>query len=288
MNYKTVSSKALVAKIYRDLKPKDSSWELDAIEWIGEAMEFIGYFTGFELKEEVVRVKDFKAHLPAPLYELIGVRVGRFKLPMEDPVESFNLGAVKDIIFRTTDFSGDYGFSQLTVLTNHYYYLQPNYLKTSFRNGGVRLQYLAFPVDDCGYPEVPDNVVVKQAIEWYILRQMILGGYDHKFIDWQTADYNWKKYCVSAQNDLAFPSTDKMDSFIERWVRLIPDIQRTGLRHPSIVETTDQDKAEVGLPGNVGVITFKDNYWQTDGVHGGVREFIEGFEGIYDDTEISG
>lgn len=288
MNYKTVSSEAIIAKIHRDLKPRDASWEIDAIEWIGEAMEFIGYFTGFELKEQVVRVSDHRAMLPPNLYELLGVRVGKYRIPCEDAMGSFDLGTVRDVIFKTTEFSGDYSFSQLTVIPNHYYYVQPNYLKTSFRNGGVRLQFLAFPVDCNGYPEVPDNIVVKQALEWYILRQMIMGGYEHKFIDWRTADENWKRYCVSAQNDLAFPSVDRMENFMDRWVRLIPDIQKPLDRRQEILESTNRDASHIGMPGIVKPITFKDNYWKTDNIHGGMAEFIEGFESNFDETEITG
>ena len=47
MIYKTISIKALLSKIYRDLKPNNSNWEADAFEWIGEALSFIGTNQGF-------------------------------------------------------------------------------------------------------------------------------------------------------------------------------------------------------------------------------------------------
>ena len=40
--YKTTSSKAIIRKIFRDLKPSTDDWVDDAIEWIGEALEHIG------------------------------------------------------------------------------------------------------------------------------------------------------------------------------------------------------------------------------------------------------
>lgn len=227
MNYKIVSSKTVIAKIYRDLKPKDSSWEIDALEWIGEAMEFIGYFSGFILKDTDLRVSGFKATLPSDFYTLIAVKVGDFKLKEENGIDPVVHGRLSEIVYQTSlsSLDGDFSFKSLQIYPNEYYYLEPNYIKTSFSAGQVKLVYLAFPVDECGYPLIPDNIVVKQAIEWYILRQMILGGYDHKFITWDIADFNWKKYCVSSGNDLAYPSIERMEDFKDKWVRLIPYIK---------------------------------------------------------------
>lgn len=244
MNYKTQSSQVVLSKIYRDLKPKDSSWEVDAIEWIGEALEFIGYFSGFELKEKQVRVHDHRAILPPELYTLLLVKVGNLKLREENGIDPLSFGRTAEIVYRTnlTNTGGDYSFQQLTIYPNEYYYLEPNYIKTSFGSGMVRLIYLGFPVDDCGYPMIPDNIVVKQAIEWYIIRQMILGGYEHRFLTWDVADINWKHYCVAAGNDLAYPSIERMEDFKDKWVRMIPYIKPNNY---TIGEQMDQLTGEV-------------------------------------------
>ena len=42
LNSKTISSKVLIRKIFRDLNPSKDNWVDDAIEWIGEALEHIG------------------------------------------------------------------------------------------------------------------------------------------------------------------------------------------------------------------------------------------------------
>jgi hypothetical protein len=71
---------------------------------------------------------------------------------------------------------------------------------------------------------IPDNIYYKQALEWYIIRQMMMGGYKNENFNWQIADQQWKHYCVAAQNDAAYPSIDKMESFKNMWVRLVPNI----------------------------------------------------------------
>ena len=42
MIYRNTSSKSIIRKVMRDLKPNDDNWVDDAIEWIGEALEHIG------------------------------------------------------------------------------------------------------------------------------------------------------------------------------------------------------------------------------------------------------
>ena len=73
MIYKTVSSKAVVAKVFRDLKPTSDAWVVDAVEWIGEALEFIGYFTGLEKKAIELTIKDHRCLLPCELVDIIQV-----------------------------------------------------------------------------------------------------------------------------------------------------------------------------------------------------------------------
>ena len=62
--YKTTSSKTLIRKIFRDLKPDRDNWIDDAIEWIGEALEHIGSATQLNQKQCVLTVEDHKLLLP--------------------------------------------------------------------------------------------------------------------------------------------------------------------------------------------------------------------------------
>ena len=37
--YKNISSKMIIRKVFRDLRPNNDEWIDDSIEWIGEALE---------------------------------------------------------------------------------------------------------------------------------------------------------------------------------------------------------------------------------------------------------
>lgn len=73
--YKTISSKAVIRKIFRDLKPQNDNWIDDAIEWIGEALEHIGAAPQLCQKQCVLEIKDHKVLMPTDLYYINQVAI---------------------------------------------------------------------------------------------------------------------------------------------------------------------------------------------------------------------
>jgi len=243
MNYKFVSSKEVIGKVFRDLKPTDSSWTTDALEWIGEALDFIGYHGAFEKKVDTVTVADHRAQFPCDLYSLIQVEYNGQALVFGTDTAAYDRGnrstsatpnttgtTYTSAVFATnpTDDQSSPAFTlQTTSSGNHgtdYYLVNAGYIVTSFEAGDIKLHYTAYPLDGDGFPMVPDNIYVKQALEWYIIRQMMMGGYMHPIFDWGVADQKWGHYCVAAGNDLAFPSIDKMESMKNMFVRMAPNM----------------------------------------------------------------
>ena len=106
------------------------------------------------------------------------------------------------------------------------YIIDCDYIKTSFASGKVCLSYMAFPLDDECFPLVPDDISFKEAMFWYIFKQMLLGGWDKPTnrIDYNYADQKWRFYCTQARNAANFPDIDKMESFMNQWVRMVPNI----------------------------------------------------------------
>lgn len=245
MNYLLVSSKQVIGKVFRDLKPTDASWTSDALEWIGEALDFIGYHGIFDHVATEIPIESHKGILPCNLYQLIQVEYdGRAliygtdttgynadtRTTSAEPANSQNIYTVAVAETNPTDDhtspSFTLKFTRDVRFTDDYYLINNGQIITSFEEGTVKLHYTAYPIDEDGYPQVPDNIYVKQALEWYIIRQMMMGGYVHPVFDWGVADRQWGHYCVAAQNDLAFPSIDKMETMKNMFVRMVPMINR--------------------------------------------------------------
>ena len=73
--YKNVSSKEIIRKVFRDIKPRTADFVHDAIEWIGEALEHIGSAPQLCQKQVVIDIKDHKGCLPGDLYYINQVAV---------------------------------------------------------------------------------------------------------------------------------------------------------------------------------------------------------------------
>lgn len=244
MNYKLISTTEVIGKVFRDLKPTDASWTYDAVEWIGEALDFIGYHGIFDHKTETVSVSDFRAEFPCDLYSLIQVEHNGQALVYGTDTAAYDTnrttassptaenGVYTAAVVADTNPTDDHSSPAFSLQSTanrrggaaDYYLVNAGYIVTSFEEGDIKLHYTAYPVDANGFPMVPDNIYVKQALEWYIIRQMMMGGYIHPVFNWQIADQKWGHYCVAAQNDLAYPSIDKMETMKNMFVRLIPNM----------------------------------------------------------------
>ena len=79
---KTISSKVLIRKIFRDLNPSKDNWVDDAIEWIGEALEHIGASSQLCQKQCVLDVTDHKVLIPSDLYYINQVAINNSVSPV--------------------------------------------------------------------------------------------------------------------------------------------------------------------------------------------------------------
>jgi len=273
MIYKNVSSKVVIRKIMRDLRPPGDNWLDDSIEWMGEALAHIGTPAQLLQKTCVLKVVGHKALLPNDLFYLEQAAVSNSVSPavateLDELIEkidelnaliqsnpddaiSFNY-QLRDLNARMTVLEGYYlndsaGLQAMTYGTSTFhqsgnckeckenqsvrkvsYIIDGDYIKTSFESGRVCLSYKAYPIDDDCYPLIPDDISFKEALFWYCYKQMLLSGYTPSMngIDYNFADAKWRFYCTQARNQATMPSIDKYESFMDQWVRLIPNINR--------------------------------------------------------------
>ena len=214
MNHKTISVKTIFDKIIRDFKLGDEFDEGDAIEWAGEALQFIGHHSGFEDKVKTLQVKNFRTPFPCDFYTFRkeGVSYNGSKLPYHSDATIMGL-------------PGDERPMNVATMSGEAFYTNTlNYIRTSFQEGEITLYYKALPVDEEGYPLVPDNVYYRKAITWYIFSMLILGGLERAGFNYLQADDAWREAMIQAQNDAAYPTVDQAEAFRRSWVRLVPEM----------------------------------------------------------------
>jgi len=274
--YKTKSSKTIIRKIFRDLRPKNDDWIDDAIEWIGEALEHIGAASQLCQKQCVLDISNHKTLMPSDLYYINQVSINNSVAAVDsNELDSLitKVTELKDEIKSAKDSGVSYDSTtailhqinnRIVVLENAYFnnsnQLQPlqygasnfhksmhcegcvnenassedtyivdcDYIKTSFSSGKICISYMAFPIDEDCYPLVPDDISFSEAMFWYIYKKILLAKPDFKNngIDYSFAEQQWKYYCTQARNAANYPDIDRYESFMNQWVRLIPDINK--------------------------------------------------------------
>ena len=277
--YKTISSKAVIRKIFRDLKPQDDNFIDDAIEWIGEALEHIGAAPQLCQKQCVLDIKDHKTLMPADLYYINQVAINNSVSPVRaEELDTLitKVSELKDEIASAQAAGQEYSNissvlheinTRIVVLENVYFKnetsMQPlqygastfhksmhcegcvnentrsedtyivdcDYIKTSFSSGKICISYMAFPTDDECFPLVPDDISYMEAMFWYIYKKLLISFVappetKRNGIDYNFADAKWKYYCTQARNAANFPDIDRYESFMNQWVRLIPDMSK--------------------------------------------------------------
>lgn len=264
--YKNTSSKGIIRKIFRDLNPNTDNWIDDAVEWIGEALEHIGSSAQLVTKTCIVDIKDYKGALPADMYyinqvaindtegaESMAANIDAIRDELDNILEggANSSAQLNEVNARLHVIENSYmetnSLTLLAYCTTNFpksihcencvnertvgedcYYVDDNMIKTSFSRGKVCLSYTAFPIDDDCYPMVPDDISFKEAMFWYVYKKMLLGGMPptNNGIDYGFAEQQWKYYCTQARNTANYPDIDRYESFLDQWVRLIPNINR--------------------------------------------------------------
>lgn len=250
---KLTSINSLLSKVVRDLGLGDNEvpWQ-DMIEWVAEGLEHIGCYYQFQEKEGVIIIEDHKGLLPCDFHKSIrflqgcsmnglynagplwsqvghaldrcGLRDTNSKNPCVIDALSFQKLQLAQYskVFNTGSFYNGLQYSQslmdkgitYTPSGSSDYAINLDTVTASFRYGYIKLRYLAFPVDENGYPLVPDNVSFRDALMWKCAYQLSLRGYTFKqeqLNDPEYCKFYWNQYCVQARANGTVPDPDMME-----------------------------------------------------------------------------
>lgn len=113
---------------------------------------------------------------------------------------------------------------QTSVSEEWYKILNPKWFSFSFESGTVHISYEGFPLDDRGFPEVPDDVNVKLALEWKIMGQLILRGYQsNSGLTFPYCDSRFEFYKTRAVSHSLYPDVPQMENIKNMWLRIAQD-----------------------------------------------------------------
>jgi hypothetical protein len=209
--YRFVTSRRAISKVYRDFDIRDSNWELNSVEWIGDLIRQIGAHWFNMPRQANVTVSSFKAAIPEELIRLdevwkveengIGHRLHHDSQDFQQEVVGIEEGARREA-----------------------YRMEPGCLGLTFETGTLLLMYRANCVDDNGWPLIPDNQDFEEAFVWYFAFKMMMRGWTHPNpqIDFRTARAEYLRYITQARDTMTFPTVDQMDELTIHWTGISP------------------------------------------------------------------
>lgn len=213
-NGKTISLKNILWKVMRHPLVTDLNYD-DAAMFATEAIELIGAPLNYENKitDPPIKITNYKGKLPDNLVNIRGVKMLNSNIALTYSTD----------IYHSDTCNNDFGVS-CTYSKDFSYTVESGVIKTSFRNDDVIISYTSLPVDDEGYPLVPDNIKVKMAIEYYILNRFLEPLYDvGKITDKAFQRIEQKKmwYMGAANSSSQLAGMDHLESTMNAVNRLL-------------------------------------------------------------------
>lgn len=212
MIYKYKSIKSIIAKLYRDLGTNTEINEGDVIEWISEAMARIGAYSQYVDKSIVLEVTNYRVMLPCD-----------FVYPIDIAHEG------RPLAWQGKSMINNYQCDECNQIpkccTDHTFYIQDNYINTSFEEGDLCLVYQAVMTDDEGYPMVPDNTYFDEALSSYCTFKLDRIEYRKGKLPkdiYKDSERDWLFYVNSARGAANMPDLAKLERLKNVWVRLLP------------------------------------------------------------------
>lgn len=212
---KFTSVRQTIAKVYRDLNLEDEDRWMDMIEWAAEALEQIGAFPQYVQKPAILEIQNYRAAIPCDLHKVTGITFQQEALKYNAGTFDIDKNAKDNTNIRTVSHAG--------------YTMNDGFFNFNFEKGKAEIAYLGIPVDEEGFPLIPDNISYREAVEKYIVMKMMYG----KFISgnlqqgiWQEIKNDWHWFCGQARGKANMPNVDKMESIKNMWNRLKPEMNQ--------------------------------------------------------------
>jgi hypothetical protein len=211
MVYRIVSSNEVIARVSNDFNPDYEGWVNRSPQWIADALDELEIYIKLEPVKECIDVVDYKFQLPCDIKLLQGIKYHGRRLPRHDAMNELD----------TCDLHEEDELRHHKAFRHESYELSnTGWGTTTFREGEITIYYKRVPVEldattGIYFPLIPDNQYVKMAIEWYILRGILLRGHIHTVVslDSKNPETNpgaqWELYKKRARNSVGAMDADE-------------------------------------------------------------------------------
>jgi hypothetical protein len=241
-----------IQEVITTFKFNDSAWLPHAITWGFEALKAMRcQYLVKSLSKKIV-VNNYVYTLPEAFIGMRGVELENgnrltldpdVTITHETPDSNVFYITAPDIVTvnPTPETFATYDNNSRRVDLGLAYNIDGNDLILNTKTASVIIHYNAWHVDKNNILLVPDLYSVRQAIYWYIVKNLLIAGYTNPVINYQHADEKLTLSIRDAKRALKAPNFDEAMTAMTTFVRLVPAIVEgfnfgKGLNNLQVVE----------------------------------------------------
>lgn len=186
------------------------------VNYAQQVISLIGSPKLFLDKTAAISIKNYRGELPCDFVSMLQVRGLKDHCEYVSTMDNFHTSPTKP---------EGVGINS--------YKIQGDVIITSREHEDVEIAYRAIPIDEDGWPMLPDNEPFLLALEAYIKMRRFNILLDQGQISYNVFETAQKEYMFragQAQSSLVMPSYDEMETITNVWNNLIPRMSahRTG------------------------------------------------------------
>lgn len=216
-NVRYIKIQEVLSRALRHPAMKDVNLE-QAVQYAIDFIHIFGLPEMYEDREVEIDIENHRGQLPCDLISINQVK---------DLCTHSCLRSMTDTFFPTNYQRGKKTAGYIGYADELTFKVQNHIIFTSFENGKIKVNYKAIPVDENGFPVIPDNPTYLKTLELYIKVEVFTILFDEKKISrdiLQNAQqqYAWRAGQLTSEYNI--PSESEMESICRSWTTLI---QRT-------------------------------------------------------------
>lgn len=218
MLIKYISIKQTVGRFFKELGIDETSYINDIPQWVEDAIHIMGIPNYYVYKFQKIKITQNKGVIPCDIENLHSIYI------TNDFTGKFNVNNSNRLFIRNAPLIGN-GLST-PICNTSYATINGNFIHTSFYEGFIYCVYTGIPLDCDGFPLVPKDAKLNEALQYYFINRMSLSGYKHPILDWKTSFQLWEKTYPEARNSVNWMDLQDYQDFTEMWNNiLIGDLQ---------------------------------------------------------------
>ena len=204
-----ITSKRFIGETIEDLDLNVTDYIDRFYSWIEYGLGIMGLAKYYTIQSAVVEIRNNRGNLPCDAKFIHSVWTQLNKGYTTD-TSSMGYIPISNSPLVGKDFK-DYPQSNTKIS------LENRTIHSDVKNANILVVYRGIPRDCDGYPMIPDNPFVFEALMYYIIYRLALKGVAHPIINFSTANQMWERMYPRAANDVNWMTIPEYEEFTDFW-----------------------------------------------------------------------